>query len=493
MTVIQNGAIRLSETNLNKKIRLATKWSTTTEIISKLIVPITNMILARILAPEAFGVIATITMVISFTEMLTDSGFQKFIVQREFKDKREKHCNANVAFWSNLILSLSILVIIIIFNKQIAQMVGNPGLGYVLIIASLQIPLTSFSSIQMALYRRKFDFKTLFNVRVIGAIIPFFVTIPLALLGLNYWSLIIGMIAMQTFNAIFLTIKSEWKPSLYYNFNILKKMISFSFWSFLEALTIWLCVWIDTFIISYYLNEYYLGIYKTSTIMVNSLLALVTGAIIPVLFAALSRLQNNNAEFRNMYFKFQRLIALFILPIGVGVLLFSDLATMLILGSQWSEASNVVGAWAVSRAILIVFGYTASEVYRSKGMPKYSFYAQLLHLIILVPTCVIAIKFGFWPLVYARSIIVIQLVLVHLILLQRLFDITILKTIKNVLPNIIAVAFMSGLALTMLKYMNSTFSMFITILVCATFYFIIILLFPKNRIELFSFIKEIKS
>jgi len=136
LIVIQNGAIRLSETNLNKKIRLATKWSTTTEIISKLIVPITNMILARILAPEAFGVIATITMVISFTEMLTDSGFQKFIVQREFKDKREKHCNANVAFWSNLILSLSILVIIIIFNKQIAQMVGNSGLGYVLIIAA---------------------------------------------------------------------------------------------------------------------------------------------------------------------------------------------------------------------------------------------------------------------------------------------------------------------------------------------------------------------
>src|SRR5699024_11529653 len=115
-----------------------------------------------------------------------------------------------------------------------------------------------------------------------------------------------------------------------------------------------------------------------------------TGAIIPVLFAALSRLQNNNVEFKKMYFKFQRLIALFVLPMGAGLLLFSDLATMIILGSQWSEASNVIGAWAASRAILIVFGYTASEVYRSKGMPKYSFYAQLLHLIVLVPTCVIA-------------------------------------------------------------------------------------------------------
>ena len=126
-------------------------------------------------------------------------------------------------------------------------------------------------------------------------------------------------------------------------------------------------------------------------------------------------------------------------------------------------------------------------------MPKYSFYAQLLHLIVLVPTCVISIKFGFWPLVYARSIIIIQLVLVHLILLQILFDISILKTIKNVLPNIIAVALMSSLALAMLKYMNSTISMFITILVCAIFYFVIIILFPRNRIELLGFIKEIKT
>ena len=480
----------MSEQRLNKKIISATKWSTITELVSKLIVPITNMILARILAPDAFGVIATITMVISFTEMLTDSGFQKFIVQREFKDKEEKHRNANVAFWSNFILSIIILLIIIIFNEQVARMVGNPGLGYVLIVASLQIPLTSFSSIQRALYRRKFDFKTLFIVRVIGSLIPFIVSIPLAIFGLDYWSLIIGMLTMQSFNAVFLTIKSEWKPSFYYNFNTLKQMLSFSTWSFLEAFTIWLCVWIDTFIISYYLNEYYLGIYKTSTIMVNSLLALVTGAIIPVLFSALSRLQNNDEEFIKMYFKFQRLIALFILPIGVGVLLFSDLATMLILGSQWSEASNVVGAWALSRAVLIVFGYTASEVYRSKGKPKFSFYAQLSHLIVLVPTCIIAIKYGFWALVYARSIVVLQLVFVHLVLLQKLFNISIYKTIKNITPNIVAVTLMGGLASILLIFNKSIIWMLVTITISAIFYFLIMLLFPNNRHELFNTIKN---
>src|SRR5699024_2825776 len=189
------------------------------------------MILARILAPEAFGVIVTVTMIVSFAEMFTDSGFQKYLVQHEFKDEQDKRKSANVAFWSNLVLSLILWGGISLFNEEIAEMVGNPGLGIVIIVSCIQLPLTAFSSIQMALYRRDFDFKTLFVVRVIGILIPLVVTIPLALIGFDYWSLVIGLIAMQLFNAIFLTLKSSWKPTFYYSFKRLKKMFSFSVWS----------------------------------------------------------------------------------------------------------------------------------------------------------------------------------------------------------------------------------------------------------------------
>lgn len=88
----------MKDKQLYRKITIATKWSFITEIVAKIIVPLTNMILARILAPEAFGVIATITMIISFADMFTDAGFQKYIVQQEFKNERDKYSNANVAF-----------------------------------------------------------------------------------------------------------------------------------------------------------------------------------------------------------------------------------------------------------------------------------------------------------------------------------------------------------------------------------------------------------
>ena len=257
---------------IKDKVINATKWSSIAEITAKIVNPITNMILARILIPEAFGVVATVTMIVSFADMFTDSGFQKYLVQHDFNSEEERYQNANVAFWTNFGISIVLWGIIILFKEELATLVGNPGLGDVVSIACLQLPLTSFSSIQMALYKRDFDFKTLFLVRVITICIPIFVTIPLALLGLNYWSLIIGSIFAQLTNAVILTIKSRWKPKLFYKVSILREMLSFSIWSLIEAISIWFTNWIDVFIISSVLTQYYLGIYKTSTAMVNSLM-----------------------------------------------------------------------------------------------------------------------------------------------------------------------------------------------------------------------------
>ncbi|MFZ2537546.1 MAG: oligosaccharide flippase family protein, partial [Oscillospiraceae bacterium] len=175
----------MDEFSLLNKVGNAAKWSSLTQITSKLISPITNMILARLLAPEVFGIVATVTMIISFAEMFTDAGFQKYLVQHEFKNEVEKSQSADVAFWTNLGISLFIWGNIIIFRNPLADAVGNNGLGHVIAIACAQVPMTSFSSIQMALYRRKFDFKALFKVQTISALIPLFVTVPLAIVGLG--------------------------------------------------------------------------------------------------------------------------------------------------------------------------------------------------------------------------------------------------------------------------------------------------------------------
>lgn len=476
---------------LKNKIQKATKWATLTEISIRMISPITNMILARLLVPEAFGVVATINMIISFVDMFTDAGFQKYLIQHEFENKKEKEEYVNVAFWTNLTISLLLLGIIIVFRDLIAIKVGNPGLGNVLAIACIQLPLTSFSSIQMALYRRSFNFKTLFFVKIGVALIPLIITVPLAIIGLGYWSIIIGSTCGVLFNAIILTVKSKWKPSFFYNFKILKKMISFSIWTLIESITIWLTTWIDTLIIGTALNEYYLGLYKTSLSTVNALMMIVTASVTPILFASLSRVQNDEKAFKFMFYKVQKIVAYIVFPMGVGIFLYSDLVTAIMMGEKWSEASSIIGIWGLTSAIRIVLTSLYSEVYRAKGRPKLSVVVQSIHLIFLIPICLVGVELGFGKLVYMRALIRLEGVITGLIVMNFIMNFKVRDILGNILKPLVLTLLMSCVAVILKIISGSIIWSLISIIICILVYGILMsIVAKKDLIEIVSILKR---
>lgn len=483
----------MSNERLNNRIAKATKWSSITEIVARLITPITGIVLARLLTPEAFGVVTTLTMIITFAEIFTDAGFQKYLIQHEFKDKTDRIQSTNVAFWSNFFMSLLIWGLIASFSEPLAEMVGNPGLGYVLSIACVSIPLAAFSSIQIALYKRDLDFKTLFKVRIVGICIPLIVTIPLALWLKNFWALVIGTIASNAVNAILLTYFSKWKPNLYYSFAKLKEMFSFTMWSMIEAVSIWLTSYVDVFIIGVYLNEYYLGLYKTSLTIVGQIMGLVVSATTPILFSSLSRLQDDEEEFKDLFFKFQKLVGLLVIPLGVGMFCYSDLITELLLGNQWMEASGFIGLWGLTSALTIVLAHYSSEVYRSKGRPKLSVVAQWLHIIVLWPTILIAVKYGFEVLYTVRALVRLELILVQLSIMYLLVHISPMKMFQNIFSSCIAAFIMALGSYGLLMLDESILWQFVSIAICVVVYFVIISFFQKERNIILSFINKLKS
>lgn len=470
----------------------ATKWSVVTEILAKLVSPVSTMILARLLAPEAFGVLVTSTMVISFAEIFTDAGFQKYLVQHEFADDSEKFKTTTTAFWSNLVLSLLIWLIIIAFSEPIAALVGNPGKGNVIAISCVCIPLAAFSSIQLALYKRDFDFKTLFSVRLIGVLIPIFITIPLAYITRSYWALIIGMIALNFSNAVLLTLRSKWKPTLSFSWGRLKSMLSFSLWSIMESVSIWLTNYVDVFIVGTLLSQHYLGIYKTSITVVGQIMAVITSSTTPVLYSSLSRLQNDRDEYNAFFLKFQKIISYVIFPLGVGIYLFRDLITDIILGNQWAEAAGFIGLWALISTIVIVLSYYTSEICRSKGLPSISFASQILHLMFLIPVLYFTSTKGFEALYHARALIRLQAVAVDLIIIYLLTKISPLKILANISSSLISVAFMY-LVYRMLPLNTNIGMSVIYIILCGLAYVSALLLFPSDRVIIKKLIRNLRS
>lgn len=474
----------MSNKSLDNKVATATKWSGITEIAAKLVAPITTMVLARLLTPDAFGVMVTAQMVISFAEIFTDAGFQKYIVQHEFKDDNDKYKSTAVAFWANLIMSLVLWAGICIFANPIARLVGCDGNGIVIAVSCICIPLEAFSSIQMALFKRDLDFRTLFWVRIIGILIPLLVTVPLAFATKSYWSLILGMIALNFTNALILTIKSKWKPRWFFRIQLFKEMFSFTMWSMLEAISIWLTSYVDIFIVGTMLSQHYLGLYRTSMSTVGQITSIITAATTPVLFSSLSRLQNNREDFNAMFFKFQKLVGILILPIGMGIFLFSNLITKILLGYQWMEASSFIGLWGLTSAITIVLAHYSSEVYRSIGKPKLSVLAQWLHIIVLWPVLLFYVNKGFEALYISRSLVRLELVLVQLLIMAVIVKMNVAKMFTNILPSVIAAS--SMLLIMLLPSSESMLMQLLYILICICIYFAVILLFPEERCICFN-------
>lgn len=480
----------MSNKSLDTKVATATKWSGITEIAAKLVAPITTMVLARLLTPDAFGVMVTAQMVISFAEIFTDAGFQKYIVQHEFKDDNDKYKSTAVAFWANLIMSLVLWAGICIFANPIARLVGCDGNGIVIAVSCICIPLEAFSSIQMALFKRDLDFRTLFWVRIIGILIPLLVTVPLAFATKSYWSLILGMIALNFTNALILTIKSKWKPRWFFRIQLFKEMFSFTMWSMLEAISIWLTSYVDIFIVGTMLSQHYLGLYRTSMSTVGQITSIITAATTPVLFSSLSRLQNNREDFNAMFFKFQKLVGILILPIGMGIFLFSNLITKILLGYQWMEASSFIGLWGLTSAITIVLAHYSSEVYRSIGKPKLSVLAQWLHIIVLWPVLLFYVNKGFEALYISRSLVRLELVLVQLLIMAVIVKMNVAKMFTNILPSVIAAS--SMLLIMLLPSSESMLMQLLYILICICIYFAVILLFPEERCICFNLKKMLK-
>lgn len=472
---------------LNRKTGKAVAWSSFTEIVTKLIVPLVNMVLARLLTPEAFGAVATINMVITFAEVFTDAGFQKYIVQHEFESEEELNRGTNVAFWTNFVTSTFLFTLIVIFRNQLAVLVGSPGLGNAIAIASIAIIIVSFSSIQRARFKRAFDFKTLFFVRVATSLIPLFITVPLAFVFRNYWALVIGTLSNRLFTAIALTVKSSWKPRFCYDFALFRKMFSFTAWTLLESITIWLTTHIDIFILGSVLSDYYIGIYKVSNTTIGGYMTLVTSALLPVLFSTLSRYQNDEENFKKTYWTFFRYSSLLLVPMGVGVFVYRDLVRTILLGSQWQEATFFLGISGLANGLSIPLTYLPSEVYRSKGNPKLSMLSQVILIAFLIPIVAVASKQNFQILCIARTLVCVVGVIVHMLLMRLVYGFKISETVGTMFPFLFSSLVMAFFGSIFVALSSSMIWQICSVFICIVVYFAVLFtLFPTLRREILS-------
>lgn len=391
------------------------KWSFLAEIAAKAVQPLVFVVLARLLTPEDYGVMAAAGMVLGFSAIFWDAGMGKAIVQY----RGDRAPAANAAFWINTGLGIVVAGTLVSVSGYVAEKVfHDPRVAPVLKVMALQVLLSASVSVHNALLKKDLKFKHLFWVRVATIAVPGLISIPMAWCGMGYWSLVAGMLAGQILQVLILWKTSPWKPQASIDLGIAMKLGQFGAWVAVAGLLTWFYAWADSLILGMWLGSHELGLYRTGNAFVMIMFGFLFGPLMPVLYSHFSRIQDDRGRVKATLLKVSRIITFVSVPLALLLLGNSSFISNLVFGEKWKGIELVVAVLA------LIHGYghivvANGEAFRAVGAPAYETKIMAITLSFYVVGFVLSVQHGLGPFVWTRLGLSVAASSVHLWALKK--------------------------------------------------------------------------
>lgn len=211
------------ESNIKSEILSGLFWKFSERILAQGVSFLVSVILARILTPYDFGIVAIVLIFISLANVFVTSGFSTALVQNKNADKVDFSTN----FYCSLLVSIVIYFILFITAPYVASFYNNDQLCMVLRVFSLRIPLSAFSAIQHAYVERNMLFKKYFFSTLFGTLVSGIVGILLAYSGFGVWALVFQYLTNTVIDIVVLLFTVRWRPTLNFSWKSAKSMMNY--------------------------------------------------------------------------------------------------------------------------------------------------------------------------------------------------------------------------------------------------------------------------
>jgi lipopolysaccharide exporter len=394
----------------------AFRWSLAGELASRVGLPLALLILARVLVPEDFGVVAAGTMVVSFAQVVWGIGLGRAVV----RERDEPAAAAVIAFWINFALGAAATLLLLTTADAIALAVFQDArAGPVLRAMSVSILLAAAASVPEALLQRAMKFRQLFRVQLAIGLLPVLIALPLAWwTQLGYWALVIGGIAGQAIGTVAAWQAAGWRPGGHRAYRDRAALLRFGAWSTLSALLGWGFYWADSLVVGIYLGAHDLGIYRTASHLTLTAFGVVFSPLLPVLYSHLSAVRENPERLRDTFDRTLRAIAVVAFPICFALAAAGAPIEALLLGERWQGIGQVIAVLALAHGLAWLVGANA-EAYRAVGRPELETAVMAIGLLLYVPVYVLSVRAGLAEFVWARCGLTFWGIALHLYVARR--------------------------------------------------------------------------
>ncbi len=318
--------------SMNRKIGIGVLWNLLSLFITRGASTVFTLFLARLLVPEAFGLIAMATIVFELANIFVNSGLGTALIQSKSVNDKD----LNTVFYTNLILSILAYSIMFVGSSYVASFYAQPDLVLIIKITGLIVIFNAARIVQTALCSRNMDFKSLMKSNVLSIIISGVLAVAAAWYGLGVWSLVIQMLSSSLISVVVLWIISPWRPALKFSAESFFRLFRFAKNLLVEGLLEVLFKNSYILVIGRFFGAEATGLYFFAKKISDLISQQLTGAIQQATFPALSKIQDENQTLKE---KYRQIVQLMIFVIAPVMALLAGLAPILI-GIAFRESWN---------------------------------------------------------------------------------------------------------------------------------------------------------
>lgn len=277
------------------KIIFGLFWSYSERFLVQLITVIISIILARILTPEDYGLIAIVTVFITICDAFVTGGFGNALVQK----KEAKAIDFNSFCWLSFLISILLYFILYIIAPYIGLFYKKDILVALIRVMGLRIIFSAFNSLQQAYVQRKMLFKRFFFATLGGTIFSAVLSIIAVYLKFGVWALVVQSISNVVINTIILFLINDWKPRFEFSYISIKETWQYSFKIFLSTMIFIFKDNIRQLIIGKQFTSSDLAYYNQGKRFPNLLVSDIVECLGKVLFPVMSKEQENYEKIKN--------------------------------------------------------------------------------------------------------------------------------------------------------------------------------------------------
>lgn len=354
---------------------IATRWG------MRLTGVVSTVILARLLTPSDFGIVAMAMIVVGILEVMNQTG-QKVVIIRHPDPVRADY---DTCWTMSVLIGLGIAVLVIAASPLAERYYHDPRVIPVMQCLALRSALGGFENVGVLDFRRNLRFDRLFWYSLYPKLITFFITIFLAVVLRNYWALVGGMIATIVVTDILSYIMHPYRP--FFSLEKLREMRSFSFWTLVRTIGWCLNFQVDLFAIGGVAGAAAMGRYSVASDVASTPSQELNNPLVMTLYPVMVKVQHDYPSLKRLYLQVLGWSAIICTSTSVGVALVAHDMVALFLGPKWITLVPLV-PWLALSSGMLGLASGAYSVFDSIGVPQVGARMQWLRVVFLAAAIV---------------------------------------------------------------------------------------------------------